>query len=107
MDTYQIPALFWMFIIGAFTIMLCYILYYIAMIMKETSSTIVEVREVVKSSNVVIVESTDLIKDTKEIVSTVKNSVKELNEKVIQPITEIGTIITSVSGLIGKFIPKK
>ena len=40
----EIPALFWMFVIGALTILVCLILYYVAMVMKEAATTVAESR---------------------------------------------------------------
>ena len=75
-----IPAWYWMVIVGALTALTCVILYYIAMLVKESTRTIVEVRETITDSRKIIQASTVMIEDAASIVAGVKGSVEEFNK---------------------------
>jgi uncharacterized protein YoxC len=111
MDT--IPPVFWMIIIAFVTIFFCLILYYIAMLFKETSQTVSEVKKVVRDSRGMIKNIEKIVEETTEIIGAVKrttlmieNTAGEVKEQIITPIKRVGGILASVAGFLGSFRKK-
>ena len=74
-----------MIVVGILTALLAFILYEIGMFVKESRLTLKNVEGITS--------------DTKSVVSTVKTTVEEVNDTIIQPIKGIGTTISAVNGL--------
>jgi hypothetical protein len=103
MDT--IPPMYWMILIAFFTIFVCLILYYIAMLFKETSQTVSEVKEIVRESkgmvkNIekILEESTEIVGAAKRTTLMVEDTVMEAKEYIILPIKKIGGILSMAAG---------
>jgi len=96
----EIPAVFWMVIISVVTAFVCFILYYVAIVMKQTAGTIGETKEVVKSSNKLIAESTEIVTDLKDSAKMLKGAMQDVSESIIPPIKKIGTFLNTVTSLL-------
>lgn len=81
-----IPPIYWMVVVGILTALLAFILYEIGMFVKESRLTLKNVEGITS--------------DTKSVVSTVKTTVEEVNDTIIQPIKGIGTTISAVNGFV-------
>jgi len=81
-----IPPIYWMIVVGILTALLAFILYEIGMFVKESRLTLKNVEGITL--------------DTKSVVSTVKTTVEEVNDTIIQPIKGIGTTISAVNGFV-------
>ncbi|HRY74112.1 MAG TPA: hypothetical protein P5098_00270 [Candidatus Dojkabacteria bacterium] len=81
-----IPPIYWMIVVGILTALLAFILYEIGMFVKESRLTLKNVEGITS--------------DTKSVVSTVKTTVEEVNDTIIQPIRGIGTTISAVNGFV-------
>ncbi|HOZ44769.1 MAG TPA: hypothetical protein PK804_01645 [Candidatus Dojkabacteria bacterium] len=81
-----IPPIYWMIVVGILTALLAFILYEIGMFVKESRLTLKNVEGITS--------------DTKSVVSTVKTTVEEVNDTIIQPIKGIGTTISAVNGFV-------
>jgi len=81
-----IPPIYWMIVVGILTALLAFILYEIGMFVKESRLTLKNVEGITS--------------DTKPVVSTVKTTVEEVNDTIIQPIKGIGTTISAVNGFV-------
>ncbi len=88
-----IPAIYWMIIIGVLTIFMCFVLYQLAMLLKESKNTIVEVKQIVNGIS-------PLLEDATEIVGTIKNTVSEVSILVINPARKISSVLSIVSGFL-------
>ncbi len=75
-----------MVVVGILTTLLAFILYEIGMFVKESRLTLKNVEGITS--------------DTKSVVSTVKTTVEEVNDTIIQPIKGIGTTISAVNGFV-------
>lgn len=105
-----IPPLFWMILLTFLAIFFCLILYYIAMLFKETSQTVAEVKIIVKESrgmikNVekILEESSEIVSATKRTTLMIENTASEVKEHIIQPIKTIGEIFSMVAGFFDGF----
>ena len=81
-----IPPVFWMVIVSLLTILLSFILYEIGMLIKESRNTLKNLENITS--------------DTSKMVSTVKGTVDEVNEAIIQPIRGIGAGVSAISGFL-------
>lgn len=81
-----IPPIYWMIVVGILTALLAFILYEIGMFVKESRLTLKNVEGITS--------------DTKSVVSTVKTTVEEVNDTIIQPIKGIGATISAVNGFV-------
>ncbi len=99
-----------MILIAVIAIFLCMILYYIAMLFKETSETVSEVKHIVKDSKGMIKNVEKILEETTEIVAAAKRStlmvettVNEAKEHIIEPIKKIGGVFSMISGFFEGF----
>ena len=102
-----IPAIYWMVLIAVVTIFICLILYYVAMLFKETSETVGETKKIIKESRGMIKniekiteESTEIVGAAKRTTLMLEDTVAELKEHVIQPIKKIGGIFSTASSFL-------
>ena len=107
----SIPAQYWMVVIGAVTALICLILYYIAMFMKESSRTVVEVRETIRESRVLIRNSNRIVEEAGSIVSTARQSVNmlqgslnEVNESLLSPVKKLGGVMSAAVEFLAELV---
>ena len=81
-----IPPLFWMVIVAVLTGLLSFILYEIGMFVKESRNTLKNVEKITE--------------DASTVISSVKGTVEEVNDAIIQPIRGIGAGISLISGFL-------
>ncbi len=103
MDT--IPPMYWMILIAFVTIFICLILYYVAMLFKETSQTVSEVKKIVRDSSgmvknieKILEESTEIVSATKRTTLMLENTATEIKDHIIQPVKKIGGVLSMFSG---------
>ena len=75
----NIPPVYWMIVIAAIVVMVCFVLYELGMLLKDSRKT---------------------LHNVEGITSTVKGTVEEVNESIIKPIRGIGSGISAVSGFV-------
>ena len=102
-----IPPIFWMIIVSVLTIMVCLILYYIAMLIKETRTTGVDARETMKQANKILTQAELIVNDIQSSVSTVRTTVEEINQSILAPIRRLAGGVLAVSSFIGGLKSKK
>ena len=99
-----------MIVIGFLALFFCLILYYIAMLFKETSETVSEVKNIVKESkgmvkNIekILEESTEIVGAAKRTTLMVENTATEVKEYIIQPVKKIGGVFSMIAGFAEGF----
>lgn len=109
-----IPAWFWMTVIAFLTVLFGLILYYVAMLIRETTATMSEVkatltdsRKLIQNANVIVEDSMGIVKDVKDSVSKLKGTVDEVNEMILVPVRKVGNILETVLSFVEGFISKK
>lgn len=105
MDT--IPPIFWMIIVSVLTIMTCIILYYIAMLVKETKITVADSREIMKQATKTLQQVELIVNDVQASVSTVRGTVEEVNQSILGPVRKIAGGILTASVFLNSLKKKK
>lgn len=95
-----IPSVYWMIIIGFVVFMICLVLYYLAMLIKETRDVVSDTRPLLKSTQQILDQSTVVVADVQKSVAMLKGTVEELNDAILIPIRKIGTTISMVSDFL-------
>jgi DNA anti-recombination protein RmuC len=95
-----IPAVYWMVIIGVVTLMLCLVLYYIAMLIKESRDAVKDSREIIKNADSIMKQTALIMDDVQDTVTTLKGTIISINDTVLVPIKKIGSTIT----IVGDFL---
>ncbi len=100
MDQNTIPALFWMVIIFGLSVLLGLILYYLAMLLKDSRETVKEVTKTVSKSNKLLDEVDEVVVDAKESVKLFKETATEINKSIVMPVRSIGSVLYTISGFL-------
>ena len=101
-----IPATYWMVIIGVVTLMLCLVLYYIAMLIKESRDVVKDSRAIIKNADEIMKQTTLIVNDAQETIATVKGTIISINDSILLPIKKIGNTITMVGDFFEGFSKK-
>lgn len=107
MSNNEIPALFWMVIITGLSSLFGLILFYIAMLLKDTRSTVQEVTKTVEKSNNILDEVEGVVTTARESVSLLKDTASEINRSIVTPVRSIGSILHTLSGFLDGFRDNK
>jgi len=98
MDT--IPSIYWMIIIGIFTAFICFVLYQLAMLLKESRNTVKETKKIIIDAQETLKIANEIVSDVDEMISTVKGTVYQVNDAILVPIRKISLIVGIASGFI-------
>lgn len=96
----EISPIYWMIIIGAVTFMVCFVLYYVAMLLKESKDAVGDSRKIIQNAEQTMKQVDLILADVQGTVAIVKNTIEEINEGVIKPIKNIGSAVSAVSGFV-------
>lgn len=96
----EIPAVYWMIIFGAVTFMICFVLYYVAMLLKESKDAVGDSRKIIQGMEGTMKQVDLILADVQATISTVRGTIDEVNEGIIQPIKNVGSAISAVSGFV-------
>lgn len=96
-----------MIIIGVFTGFVCFVLYQLAMLLRESKGAVVDGRKLINEAEETIDTLNDILEDVTEIVTTVKGTVYQVNSAVLVPLRKITTVMGITSGFLEGFSSKK
>lgn len=102
-----IPSLFWMIIIGLFTGFICFVLYHLAMLLKESRNAVNETKKIVIDARETLKTVNSIVNDINEVVGTVKGTVYQVNNAVLIPLKKITSIVGIASGFIDGVTSKR
>ncbi len=105
MDT--IPSIFWMIIIALLTGFICFVLYQLAMLLKESKNAVSETKKIVVDAQETLKTLNGIINDVEEMVGTIKGTVYQVNDAIIVPIRKITSIVGVASGFIEGITSKR
>jgi hypothetical protein len=92
----NIPPIYWMIIIGFITFMFGLVLYYLAMLIRESKDAVADSRKIIQNTEEILKQATLIVNDLQESVSVVKGTVLQINEAILVPIKKIGSTISVV-----------
>ena len=93
-----IPPIYWMIVIGLVIGFFCFLLYELAMLIRESKRAVGDSRKVIVEAQKTIDTVNMLLVDVTDIVSTVKGTVSEVNAAIIAPVRKISSLLSVVSG---------
>jgi uncharacterized protein YoxC len=96
----EIPAVYWMIIFGAVAFMICFVLYYVAMLLKESKDAVGDSRKIIQGLEGTMKQVDLILADVQATISTVRGTIDEVNEGVIKPIKSIGSAVSALSGFV-------
>ncbi len=88
----EIPSIFWMIIAGVLTAFVCYVLYQLAMLLKESRDSVKEVNKAVKDISSIVSEVNGII-----------NSFKTPLLQITGVFRGVSTVASLISGIIEGF----
>ena len=96
----DIPSVYWMIIIGAVVFMICLVLYYLEMLIRESGEVVRETKPLLRNADEILKQTANIVNDAQETISVVKGTLLEVNETVLIPIRKIGSIVN----IVGDFV---
>ena len=100
MDT--IPSVYWMIIIGAVTFMVCLVLYYVAMLLRESKEAVTDGRSLVKDAQKTLQQADLIINDLQASITAVRGAIEEISQSILGPIRKIGAGISIASNFLNR-----
>lgn len=98
-----IPYWFWMIIVAGLSGMLGLIMYYTAMLLRESTSTVREFKFILVEMHEILDSAKSLLEKLNHIGDTVSKTVETVSTTILQPLAVVGTWIASVKSLVGRF----
>ena len=92
-----------MIIFGFIAFFICLILFYLALLIKESRDTVRESREILQSGKESILKLGKIIEDLESTVSIAKGTMEEVSNSVLNPIRAISGFL----GTVGIFASKR
>ncbi|MGI6423247.1 MAG: hypothetical protein ACOX0X_01325 [Candidatus Dojkabacteria bacterium] len=102
-----IPPMYWMIIIGVLVGFFSFILFEIALLIKESRKAVADSRDVIQKASKTVDMANTILEDATEIVSTVKGTVYELNSAIVSPVRKISSILAAASGFVEGIVSKR
>jgi hypothetical protein len=95
----EIPALYWMILIGGLSTMFGLILYYTAMLLREATGAVSDSRKVIQNSNRIVEETSEIVSAVKGSIMMIKGTIDTIHNSLLAP---LGEIAEKVGGFLGK-----
>lgn len=89
-----------MIIIGAVTVMVCFVLYQLAMLLRESKNAITTSRGLMEDASKTLKQVDLIVNDLQTSISSVRNTVEEVNHSILSPIRKIGYGISLVTAFL-------
>lgn len=103
----SIPPIFWMIIVSVLTVMLSFIFYHVAMLIRETKLTVKDARETMREVNKVLQKVDLIINNVQESVAMVRGTVEEINQGILAPVRKIAGFTALITGILSHDKDKK
>jgi hypothetical protein len=99
MDT--IPAEYWMVILTVLVGFICFVLYELAMLLRESKGAVSDSRRIMVEAESTLGKANALVDTATEIVNSVKGSVEDITDFVGGPLRRIGSVLAVIGGFVG------
>lgn len=103
----DIPSVYWMILIGIFTGFVCFVLYQIAMLLKESKNAVSDSRKIIQEAEKTVDMTNNILVEVQEMISKVKGTVYMVNDSIIGPVKRISSIVSAASGFVEGFASKR
>jgi len=103
----EIPPIYWMIVIGAIALMLCIVLFYVAMVLLETKKAIEEGRKIMEDAGKTLRQVDLIVNDLQSSMASVRGAVEEINQSILVPIRKLGYGVSAVTGFLGGLLGRK
>lgn len=100
----NIPSEFWMVMITVLTLMFALILYYVAMLLRETTFAVGDMRITIQRSNDILEHAEEIVKRAESIVHMVEVAAGQISENIVVPIVSLGAYIKTANGFLSGFL---
>jgi hypothetical protein len=95
-----IPSEYWMILIAVFTAFICFVLYQLAMLIKDSRGIVTESKKIIMDAQETLKIVNGIVQDLNEMVSTVKGTVYQVNSAILVPLRKISSIMGIASSFI-------
>lgn len=99
----EIPYWFWMIIVTGLSGMLGFIMYYLALLLRETMLTVREFKYLVVEFHDVLDSAKVLMEKMNRVSDTMTRTVETVSSSILQPLAAIGSWINSLRSMISSF----
>lgn len=103
----EIPPIYWMIVIGAIALMVCVVLFYIAMVLLESKKAIVESRKIMEDAGKTLRQVDLIVNDLQSSMASVRGAVEEINQSILVPIRKLGYGVSAITGFLGGLLGRK
>jgi len=99
----EIPATYWMIIIGVIAIFICLVLFYLILLIRESREAVKESKEVLRNSKNSILRIERITENLEATTDMARATMEEISTKVLTPFRTIAGFMNT----IGDFVSKK
>lgn len=90
-----------MIIIGAVTVMICLVLYYLAMLLRESKNAVSDSRVVINDLTRTMKQVDLIVNDVQTSIATIRGTVEEVNQAILSPLRKLAYGFSLVTGFLG------
>jgi hypothetical protein len=99
----EIPSWFWMVIISGLSGMFGMILFYTAMLLRESTFTVKEARFILKESRALILSAKEAFKKINGMLNMVQDTIEKVSTYIIQPFQLISGFLDKIKSKVPGF----
>ncbi|MEA3357221.1 MAG: hypothetical protein U9Q67_02205 [Patescibacteria group bacterium] len=100
----EIPAAYWMIIITGLSGMLGLIMYYMAMLLKESMKSVRELRYMIVETHDILDAAKVAVEKSSRIVDMVSTTVETVSDSILRPIAGISTFLLTIKSFLSNFV---
>lgn len=99
----EIPAIFWMVIIAGLSAIFALILYYVAMLLRETTGAVEDARGVIQKTDAIVGDVTEVSGALKGTVTMLTGTVDKIHDSLLKPFRNLAE---TAGVYLGAMMPK-
>lgn len=99
----DIPSWFWMLVVAGLSGMLGLIMYYIALLLRETMLTVREFKYIVVEFRDILDSTKALMQKVNRMSDTMATTIETISGSILKPIAVVGTWVNSIKSVIEQY----
>jgi SNF family Na+-dependent transporter len=103
----DIPAWFWMVIIAGLSGMLGLIMYYMAMLLRESTLTVRETKYIIVEFHDILDSMKMFLEKANRIADTTASTIETVSTSILKPLAAIGVWVNGVRSFVSEFTGEK